>query len=81
MGRASPRARHDHVLDVEGHHESLTFTIRRRPKRRAVTSEQKVVQMRIFVAGARGVRGSRLVPLLAEGGHEVAGDDTFAREG
>ncbi len=29
--------------------------------------------MRIFVAGASGVIGSRLVPLLVAGGHEVAG--------
>jgi nucleoside-diphosphate-sugar epimerase len=29
--------------------------------------------MRIFVAGATGLIGSRLVPLLVEAGHEVAG--------
>jgi nucleoside-diphosphate-sugar epimerase len=29
--------------------------------------------VRIFVAGASGVIGSRLVPLLAAGGHEIAG--------
>ena len=29
--------------------------------------------MRIFLAGATGVIGVRLVPLLVEGGHEVAG--------
>jgi nucleoside-diphosphate-sugar epimerase len=29
--------------------------------------------MRIFVAGATGVLGSRLVPLLLEGGHELVG--------
>lgn len=29
--------------------------------------------MRIFVAGATGVIGARLVPLLVAGGHEVAG--------
>lgn len=29
--------------------------------------------MRIFVAGATGVIGVRLVPLLIEQGHEVAG--------
>ena len=29
--------------------------------------------MRIFVAGATGVIGIRLVPLLVAGGHEVAG--------
>ena len=29
--------------------------------------------MKIFVAGATGVIGSRLVPLLVDGGHEVVG--------
>ena len=32
-----------------------------------------VGEMRIFVAGATGVMGSRLVPLLVAQGHEVAG--------
>lgn len=30
-------------------------------------------RMRIFVAGASGVLGTRLVPLLVAGGHDVTG--------
>jgi nucleoside-diphosphate-sugar epimerase len=36
--------------------------------------------MRIFVAGASGVIGIRLVPLLVAGGHEVAGMTRSARK-
>ena len=36
--------------------------------------------MRIFVAGASGALGRRLVPLLVDGGHEVVGTTTSARK-
>src|SRR5438874_1748235 len=36
--------------------------------------------MRIFVAGASGVLGRQLVPLLADAGHEVVGTTTSARK-
>ena len=36
--------------------------------------------MRVFDAGARWVIAVRLVPLLVEAGHEVAGDDAVAGE-
>ena len=38
--------------------------------------------MKIFVAGATGAVGKRLVPLLGrQRGHEVVGHDTFRRQG
>ena len=36
--------------------------------------------MRIFVAGASGVLGRQLVPLLADAGHEVVGTTTSPRK-
>src|SRR6266545_2475286 len=36
-------------------------------------SRARAVVMRVFVAGASGVIGVRLLPLLVEAGHEVAG--------
>ena len=36
--------------------------------------------MRIFVAGASGALGRRLVPLLAGAGHEVVGTTTSPRK-
>ena len=36
--------------------------------------------MKIFVAGATGALGRNLVPLLVEGGHEVAGTTTSSRK-
>src|SRR5436309_9585928 len=46
-----------------------------RPRLRART-ERKEQAMKIFVAGASGVLGRQLVPLLAEAGHEVVGTTT-----
>ena len=37
------------------------------------TSSSEVSSLRIFVAGATGVIGSRLLPLLTRAGHTVAG--------
>jgi hypothetical protein len=37
------------------------------------TRYQPVISMKIFVAGAKGVLGHRLVPLLTAAGHEVTG--------
>ena len=36
--------------------------------------------MRVFVAGASGAIGTRLVPQLIDAGHEVIGTTTYARE-
>src|SRR5438093_8489590 len=49
-----------------------------RPRLRART-ERKEQAMRIFVAGASGVLGRQLVPLLAGAGHEVVGTTTSPR--
>jgi nucleoside-diphosphate-sugar epimerase len=38
-----------------------------------VTAELERVEMKVFVAGASGAIGRRLVPLLVEAGHEVIG--------
>src|SRR5438045_4091050 len=46
-----------------------------RPRLRART-ERKEHAMKIFVAGASGVLGRRLVPLLADAGHDVVGTTT-----
>src|SRR5947207_10612571 len=46
-----------------------------RPRLRART-ERKEQAMKIFVAGASGVLGRQLVPLLADAGHEVIGTTT-----
>src|SRR3954463_4247891 len=50
-----------------------------RPRLRART-ERKEQAMRIFVAGASGVLGRQLVPLLSDAGHEVVGTTTSARK-
>src|SRR5205809_3807759 len=50
-----------------------------RPRLRART-ERKERAMRIFVAGASGVLGRELVPVLADGGREVVGATTWAQK-
>src|SRR4051794_20130166 len=42
--------------------------------------ERKEQAMKIFVAGASGVLGNQLVPLLVDAGHEVVGTTTAPRK-
>src|SRR5207247_6335104 len=50
-----------------------------RPRLRART-ERKERAMKIFVAGASGALGRKLVPLLAEAGHEAVGTTTSSEK-
>ena len=73
LHRRVHRPRREDLLRPRVHGHAVRQHRVRRRRRTRTCHRRREVTVRIFVAGASGVIGVRLVPLLVAAGHDVAG--------